>query len=312
MKNSLLFLFVIILFQCVIAQKEMMPNRKLRQSFTKLVESNFEIIGDTVKTDKSGVKHWLVTLKPRKEGFYTIRHIYKNSDNWGRKNNSSEFQISVGSKINNRIFDYDNSRNLKQAWFDMRLGDEIIVPISLDEHIIKNEFSKESRYGADHNFDKEISRESFVESNFLNWNIENSVAELECLGISRRMIPKRSLDYSVSNYATFRAKSTGKFNLKIDNNLSIPITIFPQDKSIKTLVGYKDTYEWETGVSSAGGDPYFLENATLRIGDLVRIRISRYNLRYEDRKEKADSGKIVFEKSDFILKKTGYDYWIND
>jgi hypothetical protein len=310
MNISRIFLIVVICFQFAIAQKETMPDQKLRQSFTKLVDSNFEIVSETIKPDKYGIKHWLVTLKPRKEGFYTIRHIYENRAGWGYKNNSSEFQISVGNKINSRFFEYNS--NLKQAWFDMWMGDEIVVPISLDEHIIANEFSNESRYGADYNFDKEISREKLLDSKFLDWKIENSVSELECLGISKVMIPTRSPGYSVSHYVTFRAKSTGKFNLKIDNNLSIPITILPIDKPIKTLVGRKDKYEWETGVSSAGGDPYLLENATLRIGDLLRIRISQSRQRGDGIRDEPKGIKIVFEKSNFNLKKTGYDFWLND
>jgi hypothetical protein len=307
-------IFIAVCFQNLFAQKETkMSDLKLRQSFAKLFESDFEIVSDTVKPDKNGVKHWLVILKPRKEGFYTIRHIYKNRDGWGYKNNSSEFQISVGSKIDTRIFDYDNSHNLKQSWFDMWLGDEIVVPISLDEHIIKNEFSKESRFGANFNFDKEVKRENLVESNFLKkWNVENNVAELECLGISKIMIPTRSPGYSISHFATFRAKATGKFNLKIDDNLSIPVTILPADNPIKTLVGYKGDREWETGYESFSSIPYLLENATLRLGDILRIKISRSMQRGEAKKAENETGKIVFNKAAFSLKKTGYDYWIND
>jgi hypothetical protein len=305
-------IFLAICVHSLHAQKETkMLNLRLRQAFAKLVESDFEIVSDTVKPDVVGIKHWLVTLKPRKEGFYTIRHIYKNRDGWGHKNNSSEFQISVGTKLNSRIFNYYSGT--KQAWFDMWLGDEIVVPIRLDKRIIENEFSKESTFGANFNFDKEVKRENLIDSDFLKWNVENNVAELECLGISKTMIPIRNPGYSISHFATFRAKATGQFNLKIDNNLTIPITILPVDKPIKTLVGYKGDREWETGYQSFSSSiPYLLENATLRLGDILRIKISRSMQRGETKKEEEKTGKIVFNKAAFSLKNTGFDYWIND
>jgi hypothetical protein len=307
---AVVIIFLAICFQNSFAQKQpKMSNFKLRQAFAKLVESDFEIVSDTVKPDVEGIKHWLVTLKPKKEGFYTIRHIYKNRDGWGRKNNSSEFQISVGTKLNSRIFNYGST---KQAWFDMWLGDEIVVPVTLDKHIIEHEFSKESMFGANFNFDKEVKRENLVDSNFLNWNLENNVAELECLGISKIMIPTRNPGYSISHFATFRAKATGKFNLKIDNNLSIPITILPVDKPIKTLVGNKGDRQWETGYESFSSITYLLEHATLRLGDILRIKISRSMQRGETGKVEDKTGKIVFNKAAFSLKKTGYDYWVND
>ena len=159
----------------------------MKKSFRETFKDDFSIVSDTTQPNKDGIKHWLVTLKPKKSGFFNIRHIFQYESDWGYKNNNHEYQISVGKKGERRFV---NSYNhpFNQACFDISIGDSITIPISLDVHITKHKFSKESEFGLGHNFDKEAIKgynNRIKSKNLLQWNVKNNIAELEFLGIEK-------------------------------------------------------------------------------------------------------------------------------
>lgn len=286
---------------------------KVRERFVEAFGGDFVITEESFKADRNKNIFWLVTVIPKREGFYTIRHIYQNVDGWGYKNNSYEYRISVAKKGVRRFVDYNNRRLIKQACYDLWLGDSITIPISLDEHITSHTFSDENRSGSG-NFDKRAIDDyhNFIEGNFSKWDIRNRVSELEFIGIKNDKMPHRNLgDSTVKYYAIFRAKEPGKFNLNIEEYQSIPITILPKKESIKTLVGHAGIYQWDDRESSSYSETYYwLENACLRVDDILIVTFMNYVENLDNKRE--IKKKLEINKTDFSILNKGYDYWIED
>ena len=313
---KILYLSILLFAQNSIAQDTTdLKLIALKKKFSETFKDDFSIVEDTILPDKDGIKYWLVTVKPKKEGFYTIRHIFQYENDWGYKNNSHEYQISVGKKGKKRfVSSYYNPFN--QACVDISLGDSITIPISLDKHIIKHKFSKESEFGLEHSFDKEVIKKynNHIKSkNLLKWTVKNNISELEFLSITKDEVVSPNPRFSTITYrAIFRAKEVGKFNINIDKYESVPITIYPKKESIKTLTGivYTSTWDDDDESSSSSSTAYELENSKLRVEDILIVTFLAYNENSDDKKKiKKD---LIISKTDFSMSGERYDYWLNE
>jgi hypothetical protein len=283
----------------------------MKKSFIEMFEKDFEIISDTIESDKEGVYCWLVTMKPRREGFYTIRHICQRGLLHKYQNISFECQVSVAKKGIRRFVYIDDTISRREVCFDIWVGDSITIPIYINNSVTAHSFSDVSHYKADHNFDKKqiAFYHDHMKRDFSKWDVENRVPELECIGITMEESLHRALQWSTISYrAVFRAKGPGKFNLTIGKYKCIPLTVLPKTELINTLVDFISILEWSGKFSEFSHKKTQLENITLRIDDVLIVTFLSY-VDYEDDRRRIEK-KLKITKSDFSMKNDRYDYWI--
>ena len=253
MKKAFIFILLAVCHHTCCLQAQQINQQEfnnMKAAFIKTFAKDFDIAGDTIQPDKTGVDFWLVTLKPKKEGLFIINHLFEHNENWGYQYNSREYEINVLPQGTKRWIAAPCSS------FSICMGDSTVVPILMDTNIVKHFFSDTTRYTKPHiAFAAQTTAyyKRDIEEGFLKAQIQNNVPELSCMGIRVRSSVYRSLDRSAVTYsAFFKAIQEGKFNLIIGKE-TVPITILPQNGSFKTLSGHISTYSWEDHVGSSGG-----------------------------------------------------------
>lgn len=307
MKFIYLNLFLLVIIPGTLAQQMTDSTfQELKNNFIGTFQDDFTFIDDTVTYDKEGVGYWLVTVSPKRKGFYIIRYTCQNHPGHGHLNSSYEYQLSVGEKHEKRFVDYHNSRNLKQACYDMRVDDFVTIPVKISKWSLNYAFFRESQHGPDHNFDKESLEyyTNLIETDLFSCEVKNNIDELVFVGIQTSKIAHRNPGASTIKYRTvFRAVKPGKFNLKINGHQSIPVTILDKEESLHTITGHVAVREWDGPASSTSSAVTFiLENPTLRVDDILIVTLTDTT--------PADECKIKIVKSSFSRLKQGYDDWI--
>lgn len=309
MRRFFFNIFLIILYTQTLFSQEMPDSiiSEMRRSFNDTFKNDFIIISDTIKPDKDSIDHWLVTVVPKRVGFFTIRFIYKHEQG---SRNDYEIQISVDKKGEKRYINL-GLHYLGQTCYDICLGDTIIIPVLLSKHFICPSFSNEPRYQSSRYVDKEaISYYHQYDTNkwFIS-EVTNHLSELECISISSDKITHRHPDYlTIQYYAVFRAKKVGNFNLNIDKYVTIPVKILSKDESIKIVVENVSVEEKKENHGSSSRLYYYLEAPVLRVNDILIVVFMMY--RGHRNNIETIIPKIELSKSDYSLLNKGYDYWL--
>lgn len=314
--------------------------KTLRASFTRAVEKDFEIVRDEskVRLRDSVSDYWLVHVKPKRSGYYTLNYTYKFANAAGSHPEEGEntFMIGIGGKKCYR-------RAIPEGGVsNYCLGDTIIIPIRT-ARISNHEFTLESRYQeSDENFEnvqKEYnSREEFSPGKLspaaLRFN--KSAKNVKLLGIRREERPHRNCcPVTYEYYAVFEALAPGRFNLAVssfkngeipdaapDFNVfdGTPITIAAAGTPITALIPSEKTisYSDEKRFSGHAGNSFNTNLLILQPGDRFTLGYAQTTIDYGFGKNKSKTREIpdiqplVYARPFALDKNWSFNEWLAD
>ncbi len=262
MKNSIWLIFFVLCFR-VPAQSQ---QESLKEKFEATYGQNFKYISDEIKV--KGYQqdtYWLIRAVAKSEGFFVIRFQFETLGSAYRYNDY-EYHLTIG----------------KNQYLHMR--DTVVVPIPIGEHITNFQFLTKSRYDnepgevflgfGNYGLPEPPAYEASLK--LTKDKISRSIGELEYMGTRIDSILLANLQIRTSYTAFFKAVRPGKFNIVNKNTgESIPIIIYPADRTVTVLPSRSHGNLYEDHVSSDSGENFFTRTKILRVGDIFSMWVGR-------------------------------------
>lgn len=266
----------------------------LRRLFVQAVGQDFEIVKDEKKTRPrdSVSDYWLVHVKPRRSGYYTLKYTYKfvGSPNNYPEEGETIIRIGVGGKRCYR-------RNLPENGIaNFCLGDTIIIPITTI-NMRNHAFTFERREQGTESLEKAQKETRSYQKITPVQSLNNPLAaNLKFLGIQRADRPHRNCcPVTYEFYAYFEAIKPGKFNLGLSSTGTdapdssfvmtdggTPIIIVNPETPITGLVSSEETthYGDKKRFSAHGGNNFPTTLLILQTGDVFALKYGGFTTDY--------------------------------
>lgn len=310
--------------------------KELRKSFTEAIGQDFEIVKDILDTRpvaRGGETYWLVHVKPKRAGHYTIKYTFKYTHKFSHpEEGEHELYIRVGK---NKCHRYNQSN---WGLSNVCLGDTVIVPIRIDR-AAGHQFSLKSNYQDGENIGKEMYLSSpRIFSN--NEQVNNPLEKhLKYLGTERSVMPHRGVGAETITYtAFFEAQSVGRFNLGLSNSFgkenadnkikmnpleAFPIIIVNPGTPITALLNKENTINYSDNkrFSAHSGHSFLTKILILQPGDVFEIQYAIWTRREDFGQKKMlaekevsnENPKLLIHKLPFMVNKDwSYNEWLID
>jgi hypothetical protein len=276
-------------------QRQSAEAKNLRRLFAQTVGQDFEIVKDEMKTRPrdSVSDYWLVHVKPRRSGYYTLKYTYKfvGSPNNYPEEGETIIRIRVGEKRCYR-------RNLPESGIaNFCLGDTIIIPITTT-NMRNHAFTFERREQETESLEKAQKESRAYQKITPVQSLNNPLAaNLKLLGTQRTDRPHRNCcPVTYDFYVYFEAIKPGKFNLglspagdgKTPESLTAmkeggtPIIIVNSETPIIGLISSEETthYGDKKRFSAHGGNSFPTTLLILQPGDIFALKYSGATIDY--------------------------------
>ena len=130
---------------------------ELRAGFAEVFEKDFEFIGDRFAFDKNGRPWWLVEIRPRRPGFFVVRHTCHVTKELVHPlvahDASREYRLIIGAKGESRVLIRYQDRPVTYCPFAC-VGDSVVIPVPVRKGCVAHRFSSKS-------FDPEHAKASY-------------------------------------------------------------------------------------------------------------------------------------------------------
>lgn len=303
--------------------------KQLRRAFIAEFDQDFQFIKGELKNHsvgKESQQYWLVHVKPKRTGFFTIKYAYQFADKfyaWGE----TEMRIGISG---------NKCRRYPQVVREIGyfcLGDTVIIPVRL-HNFSKHTFSLKSKYAQPEEIEE--ARKNYYDY-YLNQTVYEKVANpleenIKYLGKYRADNLYRNGGGTFTHFAVFEAKSIGKFNIGLSfegqktNNILIrttPVIIINPGTPIKSLVPEeRATYFIKDRSYSSGYSNSFESNLLiLQPGDVFAIPFSFFrasamwekNSLITEEKARNQNPTPSIHKQPFLMKTDeGFNDWVNE
>lgn len=314
-------------------QTETVDVKELQRAFIAEFDKDFQFIKSELKNhreEKELQKYWLVQVKPKNTGYFTIKYSYQFADKF-YASGETEMNIGVSGK---------GCRRYPQIVRDIGyfcLGDTIVIPIRL-QNFSKHTFSLKSKYEKPENIEE--LRKPYSDFYAKESDTERIVNPLESnlkyLGKYRSDNLKRSGGGTFRHFAIFEATSPGKFNIGLSARengsddkkkkgffVTTPIIIIDPGTPITALVPEeRATYYIKDRTYSSGYNKSFESNLLiLQPGDVISIPFYFLFAKawWEEKGELSESQARtinptpIINKQQFLIKTDeGFNDWVND
>lgn len=274
-----------IAFVPAIARGQAFDPAQARQTFKTAANEHFQMIDDRlagIESEKQPGAYWLVKVKPKKAGHYSVKYVFKYNDKF-----YSEGEAAIRFGVGERIC--DRSPHSEGGIARFCLGDTVILPF---------------RAGNRYNYTFEI-KYTYEDPAYSAWKkpseivdpgvpkIQNPLsAHLKFIGTKVWRMPNRACCITrVEQYAIFEAVKPGRFNFGVsvadkDGKTApvegpdagygngMPVLILDPGTPITYLAGYEDTinYADEKRFSSHSGGTFPTRLLILQPGDKIEMR----------------------------------------
>jgi hypothetical protein len=190
-------------------QKKTFDLEQVRSNFKAASAEYFEVVRDQLaglESEKRPGAYWLVHVKPRMTGHFTVKYTYKYNDPFYSEG-ENEIPVGVGEKVCGR-------RPSPQAGVArFCLGDTVILPIRAGN---RYDYSFSIRY-VDQKYDAANEYPLTPMAGSYEVKVGNPLEPyMKLIGVQRAEMPHRNAGAStVVYYATFKAVAAGRFNLAL-------------------------------------------------------------------------------------------------
>lgn len=313
-------------------QNQKIDAKNLRRLFAQTAGQDFEIVKDEMKVRPrdSVSDYWLVHVKPKRSGYYTLKYTYKFV---GQPNNYPEegettISIGVGGKRCYR-------RNLPESGIaNFCLGDTIIIPICTAK-MRNHAFTFERREQESESLEKAQKEDKPSQKYTPAESLNNPLAaNLKLLGIQRMDMPHRNCcPVTYEYYAVFEALKPGKLNLglsslgkgeTLENSITpkaggTPIIIVAPETPITGLVSSEDTIHYGDNkrFSAHAGNSFPTNLLILQPGDVFVMKYGGLTIDYgfgsKSKKQEIPDLKPAIYKIPFAIdKEWSFNDWLPD
>jgi hypothetical protein len=248
---------------------------ELKKNFVRTFGEDFDLLRDEVR-EKTGAKYWLAVVRPKRSGTFIFRHKFEQTRSY--RYMDAECRIRVGERGCSRALRYD----LRPQLFCV--GDSVIIPIIIGDHIISHTFSRVSRFPRFY--------ESQIESVLDDRGVDNPAGgHLKYIGREAVVAVHRDgKEASVQFVAVFEAVETGSFNLGLSPRIPgrmqhypgkeaqhfvTSVVIVPREVPVIALIASESVEgsdkRTEPRSSSLGGTGYPTSVLVLRPGDRISL-----------------------------------------
>ena len=263
---------------------------QLRARFVAAVGKDFEVGKAEMElrsNARGGGSYWLVHIKPKRPGGFTLTYRYNYNDpHYSHVERS--FGLNVGRKGCRRgVPSYG-------SYHRFCLGDTIIFPVAIF-NFTEHDFSLTStEYTPDQDAIWETVYPEPADERPDSAAVKNPLADhLRYVGTSSHRLLHRNGGYTLEGYAMFEALSPGRFNLSVSALYpdlpsavlsgtgaagGLPIIVVARDTPVTLLAshhevrGYTMGYNGQEYVSSTSGDAYMVDLMILQPGDRISIK----------------------------------------
>jgi hypothetical protein len=191
------------------AQKKTFDLEQVRTSFKAASAEYFDVVRDELaglESEKLPAAYWLVHIKPKRSGHFTIKYTYRYNDPFYSEG-ENELLVGVAEKLCNR-------RPSPQAGVArFCLGDTVILPIRAAN---RYDYSFSIKY-VDQKYNAADEYPLTNNEGSYEVKVGNPLKRhLKLIGLQRSEMPHRNAGAStIVYYATFKAVAAGRFNLSL-------------------------------------------------------------------------------------------------
>jgi hypothetical protein len=273
---------------------------RLRQAFTEACGTDFEIVkaGLTQRSTWHGAgTFWLVHVKPKRTGHYTLKYRYDYNDSH-YTHVEHEMYMNVGEEGCRRSI---RSGAIAGAC----MGDTIIFPVAAGKYT-GHTFSLKRQEPSEPSEEVQKSLRDMEVSGLYAEPVANPAGEyLKYVGRRVSYMPHRNGGFTAEFYATFEAVKPGSFNLalagrtpdstgpKLTASGSVPMVIVEKDAPATVLMQYESVVGTNGGFSSHSGNEYLTGIKILQTGDRISLPYQSVSSRRTAPEEELGLGRMM-------------------